>query len=59
MILQSYLFEKSMQAASAIAVPAAKLTDTADLIASGDKRNSLPLSSHQGMPFITSLEVGN
>jgi uncharacterized protein len=38
-------------------VLAAALTGTADLIASGDKRDLLPLGSYQGIPIITAKQA--
>jgi uncharacterized protein len=38
-------------------VLAAALTGAADLIASGDKRDLLPLGSYQGMPIVTAQEA--
>jgi len=38
-------------------VLAAALTGAADLIASGDKRDLLPLGSYQGIPIITAREA--
>lgn len=38
-------------------VLAAALTGAADLIASGDKRDLLPLGSYQGMPIVTAKEA--
>jgi putative PIN family toxin of toxin-antitoxin system len=38
-------------------VIAAAITGQADLIASGDKRDLLPISSFQGIPIITAREV--
>jgi uncharacterized protein len=38
-------------------VLAAALAGRADLIASGDKRDLLPLGSHQGMPIVTAAEA--
>jgi putative PIN family toxin of toxin-antitoxin system len=38
-------------------VLAAALTGAADLIASGDKRDLLPLGSYQGIPIVTAKEA--
>jgi len=38
-------------------VLAAALTGAVDLIASGDKRDLLPLGSYQGIPIITAREA--
>ena len=38
-------------------VIAAAVTGQADLIASGDKRDLLPIGSFQGIPIITAREV--
>ncbi len=38
-------------------VLAAALAGQADLIASGDKRDLLPLGSYQGMPIVTAAEA--
>jgi hypothetical protein len=33
------------------------LTGTADIIASGDRRDLLPLGSYQGIPIVTAREA--
>lgn len=38
-------------------VLAAALTGAADLIATGDKRDLLPLGSYQGIPIVTAKEA--
>ena len=38
-------------------VLAAALAGSADLIASGDKRDLLPLGSYQGIPIVTAREA--
>lgn len=38
-------------------VLAAALTGAADLIASGDKRDLLPLGSYEGMPIVTAAHA--
>jgi predicted nucleic acid-binding protein len=38
-------------------VLAAALTGAADLIASGDKRDLLPLGSYQGIPIVTAKQA--
>jgi len=38
-------------------VLAAALTGAADLIATGDKRDLIPLGSYQGIPIVTAKEA--
>jgi uncharacterized protein len=38
-------------------VLAAALAASADLIASGDRRNLLPLGRYEGIPIVTALEA--